>query len=209
MNNNKEITIQLDEGCSRGLFSKITATCLIEEINNLVIIAGYNNAPMKLLKSLHLADTNNYEVTLQDIKNQEIYNLTIPHSEFAYKVNEGKQKIVQMKDVAKGDVISRYTNGSNCVKITELESYNDSRGIHMTCRNLDTGDNNHYGFIKPAELVWLFDSGSLSIDSKKHTLLNVSNLLDQMDMDDLSDHNKKIVLETISILSSAKKDPLQ
>ncbi|CUB56076.1 hypothetical protein BN2127_JRS10_03537 [Bacillus subtilis] len=200
MNHTQETIKQLETAALKGLFSKKTITDFVTTGNTHIIIPGYTSGMMIALETNHLVNSNNFEIKVQNLKTKEITNITVPCSVNIYEVIEDNQRIVHLKDIAKGDIISRCLDGSNYVKITYLKNYNDNRKIEYKCSNLETGDTRYYAFMNPEEPVWLFNP-SIVMNTSSEKLAIITEYIQQINLSELSDHNRSIMTKIRSIIS--------
>lgn len=200
MNHTQETIIQLEAAVLKGLFSKKLITDFFITGKTHIIIPGYTSGIMIALKISHLADDNNFEIKVQNLKTAEVSTIIIPSSANIYEVIEDNQRIVHLKDIAKGDIISRCLDGSNYVKITYLKNYNDNRKIEYKSSNLETGDTRYYAFMEPEEPVWLFNP-SIAMNTSSQKLATIAEYIQQINLSELSDHNRSVMTTIKSIIS--------
>ncbi|UYX56086.1 hypothetical protein M3Y14_34455 (plasmid) [Bacillus thuringiensis] len=200
MNLTQETIKQLDAAAVKGLFSKKLITDFLATGNTHIIIPGYTSGIMIALETTHLINGNNFEIKVQHLKTTEITTITVPCSVNIYEVIEDNQRIVHLKDIAKGDIISRCLDGSNYVKIIYLKNYNDNRKIEFKCSNLETEDTRHYSFMDPEEPIWLFNP-SIAMNTSNQKLAIITEYMQQINLSELSDHNRSIMTNIKSIIS--------
>ncbi|MED1301775.1 hypothetical protein P4U65_14585 [Bacillus pacificus] len=200
MNLKQETIDQLDAAAVKGLFSKKLITDFLTTGKTYIVIPGYTSGIMIALETNHLADGNNFEIKVQHLKTREITTITVPCSANIYEVIEDNQRIVHLKDIAKGDIISRCLDGSNYVKITYLKNYNDNRKIEYKSSNLETGDTRYYAFMDPEEPAWLFNP-SIAMNTSSQKLAIITEYIQQINLSELSDHNRSVMTTIKSIIS--------
>lgn len=200
MNLTHETIKQLDAAAAKGLFSKKLITDFLITTKAHIIIPGYTSGIMIALETNYLADDNNFKIKVQNLKTAKVTTIIIPSSANVYEVIEDNQRIVHLKDIAKGDIISRCLDGSNYVKITYLKNYNDNRKIEYKSSNLETGDTRYYAFMEPEEPVWLFNP-SIAMNTSSQKLALITEYIQQINLSELSDHNRSIMTNIRSIIS--------
>ncbi|PGV22975.1 hypothetical protein [Bacillus cereus] len=200
MNHTQETIKQLEAAALKGLFSKKPITDFLTTGNTHIIIPGYTIGIMLALEIKHLLEGHTFQIKAQHLKTKEITTITVPCSVNIYEVIEDNQRIVHLKDIVKGDIISRCLDGSNYVKITYLKNYNDNRKIEYKSSNLETGDTRYYAFMEPEEPVWLFNP-SIAMNTSSQKLAIITEYIQQINLSELSDHNRSVMTNIKSIIS--------
>ncbi|EOO44461.1 hypothetical protein [Bacillus cereus] len=200
MNLTQETIKQLDAAAVKGLFSKKLITDFLTTGNTHIVIPGYTIGIMLALEVEHLLEGDAFQIKARHLRTKEITTITVPCSVNIYEVIEDNQRIVCLKDIANGDIISRCLDGSNYVKITYLKNYNDNRKIEYKCCNLETEDTRHYSFMDPEEPVWLFNP-SIAKNTSSQKLAIITEYMKQINLSELSDHNRSVMTNIKSIIS--------